>query len=60
VFSAKIKEMIRTYRNSKVKRVNRAEVPLQHVVAIIDSNASAASLKKRKDDAGKPLYLKRV
>ncbi|MCJ7761871.1 hypothetical protein MUP38_00255 [Candidatus Bathyarchaeota archaeon] len=48
------------HRNSKAKSVICAEVPLQHAVAVIDSNTSVVSLEKRKKDADKPLYLKRV
>jgi hypothetical protein len=33
---------------------------LQNVVAVIDSSPSVALLEKRKKDAEKPLYLKRV
>jgi hypothetical protein len=47
-------------RNSKAKRVIYAEMPLQQAVTVTDSNTSAAPLEKRKEDASKPLYLKRV
>jgi len=46
--------------NSKAKRVIHAEVPLEQAVAIIDSSTSAAPREKNKEDASKPLYLKRV
>jgi hypothetical protein len=46
--------------NSKAKRGNRFEMPLQQAVAVTDSNTSATPLEKRKEDASKPLYLKRV
>jgi hypothetical protein len=47
-------------RNSKAKLGTYTEMPLQNAVAVIDSNASASSLEKRKKDADEPLYLKRV
>ena len=46
--------------NSKAKRGNLVEMPLEQAVAVIDTNTSVAPLKKRKEDASKPLYLKRV
>jgi hypothetical protein len=46
--------------NSKAKPVIYAETQLQQAVAIIGSNASSVPLEKRKEDASKPLYLKRV
>ncbi|MCW4044007.1 MAG: hypothetical protein NWE94_00640 [Candidatus Bathyarchaeota archaeon] len=47
-------------RNSKTKSGNCVEMPLQQAVAVIGSTASAVPLDKRKEDADKPLYLKRV
>jgi hypothetical protein len=47
-------------RNSKAKLDIYAETPLQDAVAVIDNNPSTASLEKRKEDASKPLYFKRV
>ena len=47
-------------RNSKAKLETCTEMPLQNAAAVIDSKASASSLEKRKKDADKPLYLKRV
>jgi hypothetical protein len=47
-------------RNSKAKRGICAEMSLQQAVAVIDSNTSVTPLEKRKEDASKPLYLKRV
>jgi hypothetical protein len=35
-------------------------MPIQQTIVVIDSSPSALSLKKRKEDASKPLYLKRV
>jgi hypothetical protein len=46
-------------RNSKAKRAAYAEMPFL-AVAVIDSNPSATPQEKRKEDASKPLYLKRV
>lgn len=60
MFLATLKERIRMQRNSKAKRGNHVEMPFQHVVAVIDSTVSAAPLDKGKEDADKPLYLKRV
>jgi hypothetical protein len=55
-------------RNSKAKLEIYAKMPLQlisedseaHVVIAADSSTSKMSLEKRKEDASKPLYLKRV
>jgi hypothetical protein len=60
VFPHKKKERIKMQRNSKAKNVILAEAPLQQAVAIVNSNTSAAPREKRKEDASKPLYLKRV
>jgi len=60
VFPARTKERIKMNRNSKAKLDIGTEMPLQNAVAVIDSNVSAAPLEKRKKDADKPLYLKRV
>jgi hypothetical protein len=48
------------HRNSKAKLDTCTEIQLQNAVTVIDSNASTAPLEKRKKDADKPLYLKRV
>ena len=47
-------------RNSKTKRGICAEMPLQQAVTVTDSNTSVTPLEKRKEDADKPLYIKRV
>jgi len=51
-------------RNPKAKLDIDVEVPLQLVeeraVAVVDNDASNMSLEKRKEDASKPLYIKRV
>ena len=45
--------------DSKAKRGSSVEVPLAEAVAVIDSTV-AVPRKKRKEDAGKPLYLERL
>ncbi len=60
MFPARTKERIKMNRNSKAKLDTCTEMQLQNAVTVIDSNASAAPLEKRKKDADKPLYLKRV
>lgn len=57
MFPARAKERIGMSRKPKAKLGACTEMPLQDSVAVIDSKASASSLKK---DADKPLYLKRV
>jgi hypothetical protein len=55
-------------RNPKAKLDNQAEMPLQlisedseaQIVIAADSGTSNISPEKRKEDASKPLYLKRV
>ena len=55
-------------RNQKAKLDVYAEMPLQlisedseaHVVIAADSGTSNMPLEKRKEDASKPLYLKRI
>ena len=56
-------------RKSKAKLEIYAEIPLQiaannlieeHVVTVTDSGNSDMPLEKRKEDADKPLYLKRM
>jgi hypothetical protein len=56
-------------RNSKAKLEIYAKMPLQlipensieePVVTVADSGTSNMPLKKRKEDASKPIYLKRV
>ncbi len=46
--------------NSKAKRGKSVEMPLAEVVTVIDSSTLAAPREKKKEDASKPLYLKRV
>jgi hypothetical protein len=46
--------------NSKAKRGNSVEMPLAQAVAVIDSSTLVAPREKKKEDASKPLYLKRV
>jgi len=57
---ARTKERIKMNRKVKAKLGTCTEMPLQNAVAVIDSKASASSLEKRKKNADKPLYLKRV
>ena len=56
-------------RNSKAKLEIYAEIPLQiaaktsieeHVITVADTGDSDVLLEKRKEDADKPLYLKRM
>jgi len=56
-------------RRSKAKADNQAEMPLQLILensveeaVVIEaiSDSSNMPLEKRKEDAGKPLYLKRI
>jgi hypothetical protein len=56
-------------RTSKAKSDSQVEMPLQlmlenavkeHVVIAVDSSISNMPREKRKEDASKPLYLKRV
>jgi len=55
-------------RNPKAKLDNQAEMPLQlisegseaQIVIAADSGTSTRSPEKRKEEASKPLYLKRV
>jgi len=56
-------------RNSKAKLEIYAEIPLQltpknsikeHAVTVTNSGNSDMPLEKRKEDADKPLYLKRM
>jgi hypothetical protein len=56
-------------RTPKAKLDIHTEMPLQlisensleeHVVTIADSGTSNMPLEKRKEDANKPLYLKRI
>jgi hypothetical protein len=46
--------------NSKAKHDKGFEIPLEQAVAVIDSNTPAVPQEKRKADANKPLYLKRI
>jgi len=55
---------IKVRRRSKAKVDNQAEMPLQLieeavVIAAISDNSNIPR-KKRKEDASKPLYLKRI
>jgi len=45
---------------SKGKLEIYQEMPIEQAIVVIDSSSSALSLEKRKEDASKPLYLKRV
>lgn len=60
MFPARTRERINMRRNPKAKLDTCTEMPLQNATAVIDSNASAAPLEKRKKDADRPLYLRRV
>ncbi len=52
--------MIEMQYNSKAKHDSNVEVQFAEAVAVIDSSTSAVPREKRKEDAGKPLYLERV
>ena len=54
------KESIKMQCNSKEKHDKRFEIPLEQAAAVIDSNTPAVPQEKRKADANKPLYLKRI
>jgi hypothetical protein len=60
---------MKTRHNPRAKLDIHAEMPLQlipensiieHVIIAADSGTLNVPLKKRKEDASKPLYLKRV